>query len=151
MNKLQIVQNIILTEVRRVGVCSIDDEKLQEAWNIADKMQAEADKRENKDKCSHDWNETTSNGDKYRSFVCAHCDATRNFEPIEEWQPDWSQAPDWANWWTFDNASPYWWSDKPLKTMYDSWYCNDVYWKCEEAPSFGYTGDWRKSLRKRPQ
>lgn len=46
MNKLQIVQNIILTEVSRVGICSIDDEKLQEAWNMADKMQAEADKRE---------------------------------------------------------------------------------------------------------
>lgn len=35
------------------------------------------------DQCQHEWNETTSNGDKYRFFVCKHCDSTRNFEPLE--------------------------------------------------------------------
>lgn len=34
--------------------------------------------------CQHEWNETTSNGDKYRFFVCKHCDSTRNFEPLED-------------------------------------------------------------------
>lgn len=34
------------------------------------------------EKCLHEWNETTSNGDKYRFFVCKHCDSTRNFEPL---------------------------------------------------------------------
>ncbi len=33
--------------------------------------------------CQHEWNETTSNGDKYRFFVCKHCDSTSNFEPLE--------------------------------------------------------------------
>lgn len=35
-------------------------------------------------KCQHEWNETTSNGDKYRFFVCKHCDSTRNFIPLNE-------------------------------------------------------------------
>ena len=35
-------------------------------------------------KCQHEWNETTSNGDKYRFFVCKHCDRTRNFIPLGE-------------------------------------------------------------------
>lgn len=34
--------------------------------------------------CDHTWNETTSNGDKYRFFVCAHCDSTKNYIPFED-------------------------------------------------------------------
>ena len=37
----------------------------------------------NHEKCQHDWNETTSNGDAYRFFVCKHCDSTRNYVPFE--------------------------------------------------------------------
>ena len=36
------------------------------------------------EKCQHEWNETTSNGDVYRFFVCKHCDSTRNFIPLNE-------------------------------------------------------------------
>ena len=36
------------------------------------------------EKCQHEWNETTSNSDKYRFFVCKHCDSTRNFIPLNE-------------------------------------------------------------------
>lgn len=36
------------------------------------------------EKCQHEWNETTSNGDTYRFFVCKHCDSTRNFIPLNE-------------------------------------------------------------------
>jgi len=39
--------------------------------------------REQADQCQHDWNETTSNGDAYRFFVCKHCDATRNYIPLD--------------------------------------------------------------------
>ena len=35
------------------------------------------------DKCQHEWNETTSNGDAYRFFVCKHCDSTQNYVPFE--------------------------------------------------------------------
>ena len=36
----------------------------------------------NHEKCQHDWNETTSNGDAYRFFVCKHCDSTQNYIPF---------------------------------------------------------------------
>lgn len=35
------------------------------------------------EKCQHEWNETTSNGDAYRFFVCKHCDSTQNYVPFE--------------------------------------------------------------------
>ena len=35
------------------------------------------------EKCQHKWNETTSNGDAYRFFVCKHCDSTQNYVPFE--------------------------------------------------------------------
>lgn len=69
-----------------------------------------------------------------------------------EWQPDWSQAPDWAQWWTVDEKSGMWWSDKPTVRQYDCmWFCEEIYWECNKAPTFNYQGDWRKSLRKRPE
>lgn len=45
MNKLEMAQEYIVSEIRRVGVCSMDDEKIKEAWRIADAMQAEDYKR----------------------------------------------------------------------------------------------------------
>ena len=110
-----------------------------EAWQYADAMQAEADKRKPSGlpeslRERHDFTEAIAKG-------------VENYEK-EEWQPDWSQAPSWANWW--------------VKTMGDSYlWCmhgpimNDDYFRAaagsNHAPSFGYTGDWRNSLRKRPQ
>lgn len=35
------------------------------------------------EQCQHEWNETTSNGDAYRFFVCKHCDSTQNYVPFE--------------------------------------------------------------------
>lgn len=66
--------------------------------------------------------------------------------PSTEWQPDWSQAPKWANWWAVDednNAN--WYKRKP--SIDDTEFYS---WKYSEAPLFGYQGDWRDSLRSRP-
>lgn len=69
------------------------------AWKYADAMQAEADKRVNKE----------------RPDVLK-----------EEWQPDWSQAPnDAIGWMIFDGAS--------------TW-LGESGFLIEEAPSFGFTG-----------
>ena len=99
-----------------------------EAWKYADAMQAEVDKRENKEQSEH------------------------VFEAIEEWQPDWSQAPDVATHWTMrQDGKCLWWKGKPLfdgSCFYDAvGICHTVGY----APSFGYTGNWRNSLRKRPK
>lgn len=78
---------------------------------------------------------------------------------VSNWQPDWSQAPKWANWWAMDGFSKKanWYIDKP--------YLDDdseveLEWNIDlktntgtytYAPSFNYQGDWKDSLRKRPE
>ena len=121
--------------------------EVEQAWQYADAMQAEADKRgeEEIDK----WSDELSNILKLSKF-----------KPLElqpdskEWQPDWSQAPSWANWWSVDENGTANFSGKKPNIEGRQW----VYYSAAsespchtEAPSFGYTGDWRNSLRKRPQ
>lgn len=64
---------------------------------------------------------------------------------------DWSKAPTWANFWLKDGRSnKFWWSsnrpsiDRDLNTFVWRGNC-----KAEEAPSFGFTGDWSKSMTSR--
>ena len=106
------------------------------AWGYADAMQAEADKRVIK-------------------LPDVFFDAKQN----EEWQPDWSQAPEWANWWAMDGFSKKanWYIDKPyldddseveLEWNIDLKINTETYM---HAPSFNYQGIWQDSLRKRPQ
>lgn len=40
--------------------------------------------KHHEDHCNHEWNDMTSNGDKYRSLVCKHCDSTKNYLPLDE-------------------------------------------------------------------
>lgn len=124
------------------------------AWQYADAMQAEADKRECKERtdvlltkdkdgnCLHFHHE-------FGHKKCMDCGAS-----LEEWQPDWSQAPNWANWWSVDENGTANFSGKKPNIEVRQW----VYYSAAsenlchiEAPSFGYTGDWRESLRKRPK
>lgn len=86
---------------------------------------------------------------------------------IEAWSgPDWSQAPEWAMWWAVDpqangrtGSTAHWLFKEPKAVETD-----DLnYWSLvsygnksadtafQGAPLFGYTGDWRDSLRTRPQ
>lgn len=80
--------------------------------------------------------------------VCV-CGAVNGAE--KEWQPDWSQAPEWAVAWTFDKKNvALWWSEIP-ETHKSIWFINCGIWRCAYAPSFNYQGNWQGSLRKRPQ
>ena len=110
-----------------------------EAWKYADAMQAEADKRENKETCDKSLNIDSKE------------------LSIEEWQPDWSQAPDsLVKYFAVDeNGRGGWFISKPTLCS-DHWYWSDFEERVDNdnydhAPSFGYTGDWRESLRKRPK
>lgn len=75
-----------------------------------------------------------------------------------EWQPDWSQAPEWAKWWVAT-------ANKSGKIT-GGWFCEiKPEFELVDGPStyhsvgcmmvltdsFNYQGDWRDSLRKRPQ
>ena len=130
------------------GKDNVMEKSIACAWQYADAMQAEADKRAHKEP-----RETHKNLAEFNMHP--EYDASINYPPdawvmhkgekrlaasidIEkEWQPDWSQAPEHANIWQKSSA-------------------NNYYWCCDDhclgaAPSFGYTGDWRESLRKRPK
>lgn len=144
------------------------------AWDYADAMQAEADKRikakaekdaekskvfferltKNEDgSCKH-FHTTLNRGE------CFDCGEKLNMadSPQLEWQPDWSQAPEWANWWVAvanqsGKITGGWFYDvKPEFGFGDG---PSVYYSPSRSSiltdSFGYTGDWRNSLRKRPQ
>ena len=95
-------------------------EAVETAYALADAMQAEADKRLKTD--------------------VGNTDAS-------EWQPDWSQAPDWANWWAIDkDLVSFWHEDKPKFDEIEFYQCGMF---CD-APRFNYQGNWQDSLRKRP-
>ena len=133
------------------------DKFIRLCWNYADAMQAEADKRECKERtdvlltkdkdgnCLHFHHE-------FGHKKCMDCGAS-----LEEWQPDWSQAPDsLVKYFAVDeNGRGGWFISKPTLCS-DHWYWSDFEERVDNdnydhAPSFGYTGDWRNSLRKRPK
>ena len=117
-------------------------------WKYADAMQAEADKRE-KAEAAQKRKEIREMLNATNTFV--ECDG-QHFDDVEEWQPDWSQAPEWAKWWyVTDKNNPKWCSKKPYQDGCN-WFvgANETYSLCY-APSFGYTGNWQDSLRERPQ
>ena len=84
------------------------DKFIRLCWNYADAMQAEADKRNPKEP-----RETHENLNEFKMYP--EYDASINYPPdawvmykgekrlaisidiAKEWQPDWSQAPEWAN------------------------------------------------------
>lgn len=104
-------------------------------FDMAEIMQAEADKR----KVSGIPDVLRgANGEIVAVKVCE-----------EEWQLDWSQAPDGYKWWAFDGCSKgaNWYNLKPW--IDDDSEVEDE-WNAVIAPSFGYTGNWQDSLRKRP-
>ena len=98
-----------------------------EAWAYADAMQTEADKRK------------PSEFPNVLRGACGEIVAVKVDD--KEWQPDWSQAPERALTWAINSDG------------YASWalYRDGHYFSTVQAPSFGYTGDWRNSLRKRPK
>src|SRR5699024_4542023 len=78
---------------------------------------------------------------------CMDCGAS-----LEEWQPDWSQAPEWAKYWHYNSYhSAYWVDAKPETRSDTAWSFDFLNKRAVEAPSFNYQGNWQDSLRKRPQ
>ena len=120
------------------------------AWQYADAMQAEADKRECKERtdvlltkdkdgnCLHFHHE-------FGHKKCMDCGAS-----LEEWQPDWSQAPSGYDWFVVGGRS-----GKGFFCLVEPEIVKDHYWfvgeDCLSVDKHNYTGDWRESLRKRPQ
>ena len=145
MNKLDMAHEYFMKHGRNN---SWMDSDVIDAWKYADAMQAEADKRE----VSIEEAMKDHVHDYIYGRVCA-CGKVKDVE--EEWQPDWSQAPDWANWWCLSVMhGAMWFSREPICTKATWAMLNDVKFcaaSFDEAPSFNYQGNWQDSLRKRPQ
>lgn len=136
MNKLQMAHEYAMKHVQE-GFDINYDVLVVEAWKYADAMQAEADKRE------------PSGFPNVLRGACGEIVAVKVDD--KEWQPDWSQAPEWANWWAMDsNGICYWYMTKPrlAETFPNEWISGggpmDI-----QAPSFNYQGYWKDSLQER--
>jgi hypothetical protein len=65
---------------------------------------------------------------------------------MEEPQIDWKHAPKEAHWWAMDmDGRAHWFMEPNVISYTDFWYADLV-----EAPTFGYHGFWKTSLRERP-
>ena len=137
------------------------------SWNYADAMQAEADKRECKEP-----RETHKN---IAEFKMHHeYDASINYPPDawvmykgekrlavsidteKEWQPDWSQAPEWATHFFCerdedDQLNGYFAEDKRGISIDFDIRGFDGYGRVCSCKTFNYQGNWSNSLRKRPK
>lgn len=140
--KLEMAHDYAMLHMMNTQYKDVDDlEMVQWAFDYADAMKAEADKRECKERtdvlltkdkdgnCLHFHHE-------FGHKKCMDCGAS-----LEEWQPDWSQAPKNATHWGMELGSAYW-----LKEEGDH-----LFYKIGEASLFGYTGSQQDSLRKRPK
>jgi hypothetical protein len=61
-------------------------------------------------------------------------------------QIDWKKAPKAACWWAMDaNGEAHWFLAPNVAAFTDFWFSEP-----KPAPTFGFEGDWRKSLATRP-
>lgn len=108
------------------------------SWKYADAMQAEADKRKPIPKLPA----------LQQTFIDG-VEQPRYAPSCDEWQPDWSQAPDEANYWAMDkDSSANFFRNKPEITNGNGWDFGGV---MQSNNAHKYTGNWQDSLRKRPQ
>ena len=120
MDKLKLAHEFAM-QLIKAGATNKTADIIKFGWEYADAMQAEADSRVNKERP----------------------------DVLQEWQPDWSQAPDWANWWALDldNLQAHWYENRPNLDVI-AWHRTTR--ACKQASLFDYDGDWYDSLRKRP-
>ena len=92
-----------------------------------------------------------SNGVKYERLdpeTISMCSSNIGLDSqvLKEWQPDWSQAPEWAKYWAIreDSDTALWCINKT--TVTDD--CFLSHGCCSPAPSFGFTGS---RIVERPQ
>lgn len=142
--RLELVQEYIVSEIRRVGVCSIDDEKIAESWRIADAMLAENEKGEQEAR------------KKKRAEIRELLNANNTFVEKEgqhfddvEWQPDWGLAPKGFNWFVKQyDGSTHFLMVKP--ELHNDWFATGVDGRWHEV-EIDCPIEWRESLRKRPE
>lgn len=168
MDKLKLAHDYAIALIN--SDCEMQFDKfIQLCWNYADAMQAEADKRnkaeaeqkrkeireilndantfiEREGQNFDDVEEAKREGEYFFKLFCRQ----NGINDVEEWQPDWSQAPDGYNWFCVGGCSGVGYFCKIEPVIY-----KDHYWfvgeDTKEIIDHGYQGDWQNSLRERPE
>lgn len=156
MKKLEMAHDWFMKHAN--GNTNFIEIEVEKAWQYADAMQAEADKRE--DKSIPDVFKKDKDGNclhTHTTFGGGECfDCGVNLEG--EWQPDWSQAPDEYKWagvtadYTGNITGTIFFISEPdvaSKSVYSCYIGGDE--AILNNSTFGYTGRWQDSLRKRPE
>lgn len=149
MNKLQMAHEYAKELAANYGDVMQFSEVLAKSWWLADAMFAEFEKRE-KEEAAKKRVEIQKLLNADNTFVERE---GQHFDDVN-WQPDWSLAPDWAKWWAMDkDGDANWYALKPFVGI--------DYFQNQDSSAehraflgtlnFGYTGDWRESLRMRPE
>ena len=136
MNKLQMAHEFMM---KKMETETIDNhwELFYSSWRYADAMQAEADKRNNKETC-----------DKNIGLDSSVLKPSNSMEL--EWQPDWSQAPEWAGYFAMDEDGEFYYFEQSPSMASCSWQPQS-HGEVGETFNHSYKGNWQDSLRKRPQ
>ena len=133
MDKLTMAHEYAMKHVQE-GFDINYDVLVVEAWKYADAMQAEADKRE---------------PSGFPSVLRGACREIALNSIGKEWQPDWSQAPDGFNRFVIGSVGGH-----GFFTNIEPELMGDYYYIGSDGVVFhnhGYQGNWKDSLRKRPQ
>lgn len=140
--RLELANEYALMHMMNPKYKDVDDlEMIQWGFDYADAMLAENEKRKSKTTLTT-LQQTFINGVEQPRY--APC--------VEEWQPDWGQAPDGYDWWAVDEWGSWWYRNEPKwdGNEWTDYQDNLVGSESEQADLFNYQGDWQDSLRKRP-
>ena len=128
MNKMQMAHEYMLETIKFSGYRRMHMmQGVVDAWKYADAMQAEADKRENKE----------------RPKVFEE-DPFKTLYPFIDWR---NHGRGLYHFWAMDEDGRAFWHNREPKINGGKW---DSYHKYK-APLFNYQGNWQDSLRKRPK
>lgn len=154
-SKLDVAHEYAMLHMMQERYKDADDmEIVAWAYDYADLLFAEQEKRDKQEqqeklKAFKEIKKQLLNSDNtFVEYEGKHFDDFNSEECVEaDFQPDWSVAPEWANWWAKDLDSAYWYEYLPIIGN-SSWEV-DV-GRCRHAQSFNYDGYFKDSLRKRP-
>lgn len=147
MDKLKLAHDYALKQMKSLSENSTMQSLVSVAWQYADAMQAEAEERK-KSEAAQKRKEIREMLNADNTFIERE---GQHFDDVKEWQPDWSQAPEWANSWGMAEIGQAWWLSGEWRANNRGGFSSTGFIKAEKAPSFDYQGNWQDSLRERPQ
>lgn len=143
MDKLTLAHEYAL-EMAKQGIPLKSCKEL--GWKYADAMQAEADKR-NKAEAEQKRKEMREMLNAPNTFIERE---GQHFDDVEEWQPDWSKAPNGYDYFCVGGCSRngYFCRVEPIIYKDHYWFVGDG---AIDVKDHGYTGNWQDSMRERPE